>query len=280
MIITAKRPQKALHVSPKKILLTLLIVFCTAVLAYNAATLLRWYIDSRNITEEAAKVGEIAESTEINGEGELVNPPAEDDVSDYWYYIKLPFMEVDLAELRKLNPDTVGFLSVAGTNINYPVVQSGDNKYYLTRTFKRQYNQAGWVFMDYRNHPGITNQNTVIYGHGRLDTTMFGTLKNILSSAWVENKDNYVIRYSSESENMLFQVFSVYTVPAESYYIQTSFGSSEYQGWLDTMIGRSQYDFGTVIREGDKILTLSTCSNTEGERIVMHAKLIKKMQKT
>ena len=264
----------------QKVLLTIAIVFCASILTYNVTTLIFWYIDSKNIVEEVAEVEEIVGSTEIEDEGELINPPVEEE-SDYWYYIKLPFTDVDITELKKINADTVGFLSVAGTNINYPVVQTRDNEYYLNHTFKRQRNSAGWVFMDYRNNSDFSDQNTVIYGHSRLDVTMFGTLKNILSSAWINNKANYVIRYSSESENMLFQVFSVYTIPVESYYIQTNFSSSDkYKQWLDTMVGRSKYNFNASVNEGDKILTLSTCDNTGNKRIVMQAKLIKKNAKS
>jgi len=265
---------------PKKVVLIIVVIICAGMLTYNAVTLIRWYIDGQNIAEEASEAEEVADTTEIDDEGEPFNAP-DDKNSDYWYYIRLPFTNVDLSELKKINSDTVGFLNVAGTNINYPVVQAKDNKYYLTNSFQKKYNEAGWIFMDYRNNPSFSDQNTVIYGHGRLDTTMFGTLKNILSTGWVNNKDNYVIRYSSESENMLFQVFSVYTVPVESYYIRTSFGdSASYTKWLNTMIGRSQYNFGTTVNGGDKVLTLSTCNDTEDKRIVMHAKLIKKMSKT
>jgi len=265
---------------PKKIFLLIVIAICAGVLAYNAVVLVRWYIDNKNIVAETADVEENTESAEVDEEGELVNPPDEPE-SDYWYYIRLPFTDVNIAELKTINSDTVGFLSVAGTNINYPVVQTTNNEYYLNRTFKRQQNSAGWVFMDYRNQADFTDSNTVIYGHSRLNGTMFSTLKNILKSTWVNNKDNYVVRYSSESENLLFQVFSVYTVPVESYYIQTKFSStSSYMQWLNTMIGRSQHNFGTTVNEQDKVLTLSTCGNTDDKRIVMHAKLLKKMRKS
>ena len=66
------------------------------------------------------------------------------------------------------------------TNINYPVVQTNDNEYYLGRAFDKSKNDAGWVFMDYRNDVNNLSDNTIIYGHGRLDKTVFGSLKNAL----------------------------------------------------------------------------------------------------
>lgn len=266
----------------KKILLLSIIAICIGVMAYNVIGFVRWNIDRNQLLDEIKEIEEIVDPVEVEDteEVELINPP-EEQVSDYWYYMKLPFTQVNLKELKQMNKDTVGFISVAGTNINYPVVQTKDNDYYLNRSFKKQKNDAGWVFMDYRNNPNFIDSNTVIYGHGRLDTTMFGSLKNILNTSWVNNKDNYVVRYSTEDENLLFQVFAVYTIQAESYYIETSFSNdTEYKTWLDTMIKRSKYDFKTTVNENDKILTLSTCKDSNNNRVVLHAKLIKKDLKT
>jgi len=133
--------------------------------------------------------------------------------------------------------------------------------------------------MDYRNSATNLSQNTIIYGHSRLDTTMFGTLKNILKTSWLNNKNNYIIKLSTATENTMWQVFSVYTVPNENYYITTNFNNNiEYENWLDTMINRSEFNFNTTVNTNDKILTLSTCYGSN-KRVVMQAKLIKSAKK-
>ena len=82
--------------------------------------------------------------------------------------------------------------------------------------------------------------------------------------------------YGTEKENTLWQIFSVYKIVEESYYITTDFASdSEYQEFLDTIKGRSLYDFNTTLTTDDKVLTLSTCYS-DTERTVVHAKLIKR----
>lgn len=86
-------------------------------------------------------------------------------------------INVDFNELKKFNSNTKGWIQVNGTNINYPFVQAKDNKFYLTHSFDKSYNSAGWVFLDYRNNINELSKNTIIYAHGRLDTTMFGSLK-------------------------------------------------------------------------------------------------------
>ena len=186
-------------------------------------------------------------------------------------------LEVDFNDLLAKNSDTVGWIQVQGTNINYPIVQTTNNDYYLNHAFDKTENKAGWVYMDYRNNAVDFNQNTIIYAHSRYNGTMFGSLKNILNSSWYTNKENHIIRLSTPTENTMWQVFSVYTIPKESYYITPSFPTDEsYQEFLNTIKERSEVDFSGTVSTGDKVLTLSTCKDNFGNRIVMHAKLIKK----
>lgn len=251
--------------------LTILIVSCYKIYSWN--------LDNKkikNLTEDIDKSTKPIANTE---EGELVNPP-EDKESDYWYYVNLPFYDVDFKALKEKNSDTIAFIHMDQTNINYPIVQTTDNEYYLHRAFDKSKNAAGWVFMDYRNNINNLSDNTVIYGHGRLDKTVFGSLKNALSKSWQENKDNYIIWLSTPTENMMFQIFSIYTIKSESYYIQTSFSTeAKKQAWINTMVERNISPKTAEVTTNDKILTLSTCLNDSGGRIVVQAKLIKKQKR-
>lgn len=210
---------------------------------------------------------------------ELVNDTNEEETSDYWYYIKFPLIDVDITELKEKNSDTVGWINVNNTNINYPFVQTKDNSYYLNHSFDKKYNEAGWVFLDYRNSKDLNNKNTILYAHSRLDKTMFGSLSKVLKSSWYNNKDNHIIRLSTDTENTLWQIFSVYKIPEESYYITTNFNTNEeYSKFLNTIKQRSIHNFNTNLDTNDKILTLSTCYS-DTERTVVHAKLIKRSPK-
>ena len=196
--------------------------------------------------------------------------------NSYWQFIKMPLIDVDIDKLINQNKDTVGWINVNNTNINYPFVQTKDNKYYLKHAFDRSWNEAGWVFLDYRNNKDFSSRNNIIYGHSRLDKTMFGSLRNVLNDDWYNNKSNHVIRLSTQSENTMWQVFSVYKILEESYYITTDFSDdTEYSKFLKTIKNRSVHDFGVGVSSDDKILTLSTCSSNN-KRIVVHAKLIKR----
>lgn len=185
-------------------------------------------------------------------------------------------ISVNFDELLKLNNETKGWIQVNGTNINYPFVQTNNNDYYLTHSYNKSYNQAGWVFMDYRNDTENLDRNTILYAHGMNNQTMFGSLRNILSSSWYNNTDNHIIKLSTPTENTLWQVFSVYHIPTTNDYIQTEFATDEeYQTFLDMLKGRSAVEFDTTVNATDKILTLSTCYN-KTDKVVMHAKLIKR----
>ena len=271
-----KRKKKKLRF--RKWVIVVFLLFFLSIFAFSAYQVYVWYNDNKEIetiADDVVKETKVKEKEDTENT-ENVNPPDNKD-NDYWNYIKMSLLEVDFNELLAKNPDTVGWIQVKGTNINYPIVQTTDNSYYLNHAFDKTSNDAGWVFMDYRNDAVNFNQNTIIYAHSRYNGTMFGSLKNILNSSWYTNKDNHIIRLSTPTENTMWQVFSVYTIPKESYYITPSFTTVDsYNEFLNTIKGRSEVEFSGTVNTGDKVLTLSTCQDNFGNRIVMHAKLIKK----
>ena len=273
--INSNKPKKKKKLRLKRWVWLVLILICLVGLSVALLNIFVWNKDNKAIDNIVNDITDQTEITEVTDEGETVNPP-ENKEDPYWSYINLPLINVDFSELLKTNDQTVGFIKVNGTNINYPVVQGSDNSYYLNHTFDKSSNGGGWVFMDYRNNINNLDQNSIIYAHGRQNTTMFGSLKNIIKNNWYANTSNHVVNLSTAKENTLWQVFSVYTIPTETYYITTNFGSKDsHQKFLDTILGRSVYDFKTNVNTDDKVLTLSTCLNDE-VKVVLHAKLIKK----
>lgn len=182
-------------------------------------------------------------------------------------------IDLDLNNLKNINSDTVAYLKVESTNINYPVVKSNDNEYYLNHSFNKNKNQEGWIFLDYRNNINNLDNNTIIYGHNRLTGTMFGTLKNLLNKSYQESTNHYIY-FNTENNNYVFEVFSTYITSNESYYLKTTFkDDNEYLKFLNTLKSRSTYNFNIELNSDDKIITLSTCSGSN-DRMVVHGKLI------
>lgn len=181
---------------------------------------------------------------------------------------------VNFKKLNSINEDAKGWIKVLGTNIDYPVVQTNDNDYYLTHNIKNEKTSVGSIFFDYRNSLDGTDKNIIIYGHSRLDESMFGSLKNVLKSEWLSKDENRYITLTLPDGVRKYQVFSVYKISVEDYYLTTDFSNTPYLGFLATIKGRSIYDFPIELDEESKILTLSTCGDDASNRIVLHAKLI------
>ena len=267
------KKRKKLNV--KNLCLLIFFLVMLIVFLFSLIKVIMWIIDNNNTNDIIKKVANTYEISEKSYDNEVIINENEKDI--YFDYMKLKFIDVDINKLKTFNPDTIGFIKVMGTNINYPFVQTEDNDYYLNRSYYKTYNNAGWIFLDYRNNE-FNDKNTIIYGHGRINGTMFGSLKDTLKSSWQNNKDNYIIKISTEKENSIWQIFSVYKIATTSDYLQTTFSDNEFESFISLIKGRSSYNFETNVTNEDKVLTLSTCYN-DNDKMVVHAKLIKYVQK-
>lgn len=263
----------------KNVITLLIIVFCFVELCISSLNIIKWKKDSNNTVNQVKKIEQTTEITEIEDtdEVEIIEQTENIEQSNpYWDYIKMNLINVEFQELEAINNQTKGWIQVNGTSVNYPFVQADNNTFYLTHSFDKTKNNAGWVFLDYRNDINNISKNTIIYAHGRFDKTMFGSLKNILTNGWLNDSDNYIIKLSTKKENTLWQIFSVYRIPTTSDYLKTNFSSDEeFVNFANMLLNRSNYNFDTTINKNDKILTLSTCYN-DSEKLVLHAKLIKR----
>ncbi len=287
MSIFGKRDKEKKSRENKKISFAIL---CLSLCVYLVCVFIisRWYVQSLKIKYLSQ---DIINSTEIIEEENNINNSQqnnnteqfETDVdnsgyvyypNDYWDYLSVPFMSVNFTELLAKNPDTVGWIKVDGTKVNYPVVQTDDNDYYLSHAFNGSSNAGGWIFADYRVDFDNYGKNTIIYGHNMNNKTMFGSIPSMLNSSYLKNSDNYYIKISTPTSNSVWKVFSIYTIVPEIYYLKTNFISESYENFLNTIKSRSVYDFGMGVTIDDKVLTLSTCDNTGTKRVAVHAKMI------
>lgn len=254
----------------------LVIIFMIGINYYKNYVDEQHYLGIENNLKEIIKVNQ--KKTEEENPLDVIEPGDEDlttttttttTVYDIQY-------EKVFSTLQEINKDTIGWLTVNNTRIDYPVVQAKDNDYYLKRDYYQNKNRHGWIFMDYRNNPDELNENTIIYGHNLANQTMFGTLRYALNSYWYKKSANQIITFNTPNENMKFQIFSIYTIPTTNDYLDITFPTTDaYQTYIDLVKGRSIYDFNIEVTTDDKILTLSTCANGNDKRLVIHAKLIK-----
>lgn len=257
----------------KNVFLTIIII-SFFILLFCLINLIDWNKDN-DITSKEIHILKNVKVNEVST-GVIINPIIEEPENIYWSYVKMNMIDVNINDLINKNNDTKGWIQVNGTNINYPFVQAKDNSYYLTHSFNKEYSKAGWIFLDYRNDINNLDKNTIIYGHSRKDRTMFGSLKYSLNKDWYRNTNNHVIKLSTETNNTLWQVFSVYNIQTENYYLTYKFNSDkDFEDFINTLKNRSLYNFNATISKEDYILTLSTCFNNT-DKMVLHAKLIKK----
>lgn len=264
----------------KKILLTTAIA-ATIIAVFCLIRITFWWLDNQHIQEET-ELAQITANLSAVAPNPSKNTSSNDEFNPYWDFADVNFLEADFEALKELNSEIKAWLTLGGTNINYPVTQHADNDFYLSHSLSNASNSGGWVFMDYRNHnfgkktagsAVYYPQNTIIYAHGRQDRSMFGSLYKVLYQEWSSRPENHILKVSTPDSNSLWQVFSVYQLPNTNDYIQTDFqNESEYINFLEKLKNRSFFDFQTEISVQDRIITLSTCAN-DREKIVLHAKL-------
>lgn len=237
-----------------KILITLIQIVLIAVIIFSGIKIIEW-IKSNKKNKDI--MSEIKENVVINNEMDSNN-------EEY---------KIDFAKLKQKNSDAIAWIKVNGTDIDFPVVKGTDNSYYLTHNFDKEKNKAGWIFADYRNKFDGTDKNIIIYGHNMKNGSMFASLKDVIKEEWYNNENNKYIALITENENCKYQVFSVYQIETEEYYLQTNI--SNFKEFVEKIKGRSKKDFNVDIKETDSILTLSTCADNTKYRVVLHSVKVK-----
>ncbi len=227
------------------------------------------------IKQDLAEVIEVTDPTEIIEEKNKENMQIAEEEETPLEDIKL-ITNTELASLLTVNEDVVGELVVNNTNVDYPVVQAGNNDYYLDHNINKEENNNGWVFLDYRNDSMNLDKNNIIYGHNMYYSgVMFGTLYKTANKSWYTNPDNQIITYNTLYENMQFKIFSIYRVPNTNDYLKVFFeDDNDFLEFIDLITTRSIYNFNVPVNADDKIITLSTCSNNGTKRLVIHAVLL------
>lgn len=252
----------------KKFILNILALICVCAIIFSLYNIFSWYNEnkkSKDILEE------IQENISIATEEVKIK----DTTIKKFHY--------DFSNILLKNPETIGWISVPNTKINYPVVQTTNNETYLDHSFDKSNNSAGWIFADYNcnlknaNVSSNNPSNTILYGHNRKDLSMFGSLKNLLEDNWFDKEENKYINFSTLDETHVYQIFSVFVCNSEnvSDYIKTNFSSNEnFKNYLKQLKIMTYTKFDTDITNTNKILTLYTCYGMNNQRLLVCAALI------
>ena len=182
--------------------------------------------------------------------------------------------EVILKRINKLNetyPDLIGFITIPGTKINYPIMQGDDDEFYLSHAYNGEVNSSGAIFLTAYSNPNFSEIYQILYGHNMRVGTMFGGLHKY------EQEEDYLKEHPSVyiytlDKVMKYDIFSYYNVDATDQIYNIFYQAIEdFEPVFETMVKRSavKSDFTPEYSQG--IVTLSTCNGSTGRRFVVHA---------
>ena len=174
---------------------------------------------------------------------------------------KHPIPQVKFVALKAINEDVVGWIYQDGTAVNYPVAQGEDNQEYLYWLINGDYNGAGTPFMDYRNEPDFSDRHTIIYGHNMNNGTMFADFHKYTDQEYYDAHPTMMLL--TPDGNYTVEFFSGYISTLDTDAWQLEFESEEaYKVWLEHAVSRSVFHSDVVPTVEDRVLTLSTCSDS------------------
>lgn len=258
-----------------------LVMFFAGVIFVACLTLLGiWLLDGFRSQQEYQQLADTA--TTSTGDGDAATDQT-----------------INFAELTATNPDTVAWVRIPNTTVNYPVVQTNNNVTYLSRTFTGGTSLSGTIFLDAGNAADFSSTNSILYGHNRVDGTMFADLDRIYDGSL--GNDIKIYLYLPDGTVRTYRVFSAYITANDP--ISINPGITDFAGFATDMLARSERDFNldplaVTVRDntaGDnttsnvaantagnaatsnvptpQILTLSTCVANDDRRYLFHAAL-------
>lgn len=251
----------------KKALYTITLILLLAVFGISAFQVVNYIIDSKAQADQFAQLQEIKnnaatqpteapESTESESDGEtVITGPTEPQIlSDY-------------SELYKMNNDLAGWITIDGTEIDYPVMHTPDEpNFYLKKNFGKEYSVHGCIYAREECDLNEPSDNITIYGHNMMDGSMFAGLhKYAEKETWEENP---LIIFNTLYEYHVYKIFAVFKTTASVdegfryHQFVNAATEEEFNTFVETCKELSFYDTGITPVYGDKIITLSTCEYT------------------
>jgi len=183
--------------------------------------------------------------------------------------------------LYQMNKKLIGWVKIADTDIDYPVMQTDNATYYLDHNFEQEKDRNGSIFMDPKCDAMTPSTNLIIYGHNMRSGKMFGTLNSYEKEAYYQEhktiqfdtiyqEGTYEVMYAFRS-----QLYKETDIVFKYYQFIDAISEEEFNSNMREMQAMSLYDTGVTASYGDQLLTLSTCDyNEQNGRFVVVAKRV------
>ena len=238
------------------VILSLIFVIGLAVSIYQIAGQLREYREGEDAYTDLESYIDIPEGHEDpNAPEDILTESGETAPEES----RIQWPTVDFIALAEINPDIVGWITIEGTEVNYPVVQGNDNQYYLKHLFSGEYNSSGCIFLDSRVADDFSDRHNILYGHHMKNGTMFSGLDQYKKQEFYDEHP-YALLMTPDG-NYRVDFFAGYVASVEDNAWNMGFGSdAEFEAWLEEARDRSLIESDVSVAATDRILTLSTCS--------------------
>lgn len=187
-----------------------------------------------------------------------------------------------LEELQKENSEIIAWLQIENSNINYPVLQTDNNDFYMTHNYKKEYSKDGSLFLDKDYNWNLPSTNLLIYGHNNIGSNeMFSELVNYKEESYYNTHKN--IRLTTNKEDAEYEIIAVFLSRVyyksekdvfRYYYFINAKNEEEFNQYVNNSKKSSLYNIEATAKYGDQLLTLSTCeySREDGRLAVVARK--------
>ena len=230
-----------------KLPLKILLLICICIFLYSLYNIIYWLKSNNDlkVLEEGVFTEVVEEIEEENGE-----------------IVKT----IDFDKLTQINKDVIGWISIANTGIDYPILQTNNNEYYLKRDLYKKSSSCGSIYLDCNTNSDFSEQNTVIYGHHLKSGGMFTELDKIYNG---ELGSEVFIQIYTLDNSYKYQVISSYIAKPSLEIVKKNFKDNQRQQYLKNAINKSKIEFNKPENMENNILTLVTCHGTQ--RTVVNA---------
>lgn len=260
----------------KKLYIAAIILFA-ALFAVSAFLLIRYYVQisrSQASYDALIQIKDQAQPVEQDEQNPLMAVVVDQDTGENRLVL------AEYAPIYELNPDTVGWISIEGTNINFPVMhRPEETDYYLNRDFYGKWNNQGAIYVREQCDVFAPSDNITIYGHRTNAGTMFAALQDYQKQSFWQ--DHQYIQFDTLTTHNTYQIFAVFTIESteDSDFPYHLFVDAENDEEFDQFVtkakGYSLYETGVSATPDDKLITLSTCVGTGNlGRLVVVAKQV------
>lgn len=228
------------------------ILVCMIVFLYSAYKVLFWVKSNRDLRKlENDIFAEVVKKIEKEDNEEVAKT-------------------IDFTKLNQINKDVIAWISIDNTEINYPILQTNNNEYYLKKDLYKKNSSCGSIFLDCDTNKDFSEQNTVIYGHHLKSGGMFTELDKIYEGKL--GSEVYIQIYTLEN-SYTYQVIASYVSKPSLEIVKKNFNATEREKYIEKALKSSKIKFNQLANTAENMLTLITCHGTQ--RTVVNAIRIK-----